>query len=54
MTDFLLRFSIARRWIVSGALGRNTRGKTDKALDAAEHLDVATLAALSSVAFGRT
>ena len=45
---------LARRWIVSGALGRNTRGKTDKALDAAERLDVATLAALSSVAFGRS
>jgi hypothetical protein len=33
---------LARRWIVSGALGRNTRGKTDKALDAAERLDLAT------------
>jgi hypothetical protein len=31
---------LARRWIVSGALGRNTRGKTDKALDAAERLDL--------------
>jgi hypothetical protein len=30
---------LARRWIVSGALGRNTRGKTGKALDAAERLD---------------
>ncbi len=36
---------LARRWIVSGALGRNTRGKTEKALDAAERLDVAALAA---------
>jgi hypothetical protein len=35
---------LARRWIVSGAFGRNTRGKTDKALDAAERLDVASLA----------
>jgi hypothetical protein len=34
---------LARRWIVSGALGRNTRGKTEKALDAAEKLDVASL-----------
>ena len=34
---------LARRWIVSGALGRNTRGKTEKALDAAERLDVASL-----------
>ena len=31
---------LARRWIVSGALGRNTRKKIEKALDAAEHLDV--------------
>ena len=36
---------LARRWIVSGALGRNTRGKTEKAFDAAERLDVAALAA---------
>jgi hypothetical protein len=35
---------IARRWIVSGALGRNTRKKTGKALDAAERLDLATVA----------
>ena len=35
---------LARRWIVSGALGRNTRGKTDKALDAAERLDIAAFA----------
>jgi hypothetical protein len=34
---------LARRWIVSGALGRNTRGKTEEALDAAERLDVASL-----------
>ena len=36
---------LTRRWIVSGALGRNTRGKSEKALDAAERLDVASLAA---------
>jgi hypothetical protein len=36
---------LARRWIVSGAFGRNTRGKTEKALDAAERLDLASLAA---------
>ena len=36
---------LARRWIVSGALGRNTHGKTDKALDAAERLDIGALAA---------
>jgi hypothetical protein len=34
---------LARRWIVSGAVGRNTRGKTEKALDAAERLDVSLL-----------
>jgi hypothetical protein len=34
---------LARRWIVSGAFGRNTRGKTEKALDAAERLDVSWL-----------
>ena len=39
---------LARRWIVSGALGRSTRGKTEKALDAAERLDVASLARSSS------
>ena len=32
---------LARRWIVSGALGRDTRKKTEKALDAAERLDLA-------------
>ena len=34
---------LARRWIVSGVFGRNMRRKTDKALDAAERLDVAGL-----------
>jgi len=33
---------LARRWIVSGAFGRNTRGKSEKALDAAERLDVSS------------
>jgi hypothetical protein len=36
---------LARRWIIAGAFGRNTRGKTEKALDAAERLDVASIAA---------
>jgi hypothetical protein len=36
---------LARRWIVSGALGRDTRGKAGKALDAAERLDLTALAA---------
>jgi hypothetical protein len=35
---------LARRWVMSGALGRNTRSKTEKALDAAERLDVAAVA----------
>ena len=35
---------LARRWIVSGAFGRNTRGKSEKALAAAERLDVSRLA----------
>ena len=43
-------FRLARRWIVSGALGRDTRGKTSRALDKAEHLDLATLAALARAA----
>ena len=44
---------LARRWIVSGALGRNTRGKTDKALEAAERLDLAAFVSRSSVARSR-
>jgi hypothetical protein len=32
---------LARRWIMNGALGRNTRKKIERALDAAEHLDLA-------------
>jgi hypothetical protein len=39
---------LARRWIVSGAFGRNTRGKTERALDAAERLDLASIAARAS------
>ena len=31
---------LARRWIVSGALGRDTRKKTEKALDAVERVDL--------------
>ena len=34
---------LGRRWIVSGAFGRNTRRKTQKALDAAERLDLSVL-----------
>jgi hypothetical protein len=36
---------LARGWIISGAFGRNTRGKAEKAFDAAERLDVASIAA---------
>ena len=43
---------LARRWITTGALGRSTRGKSDKALDAAERLDVSEIAA-GSRASGR-
>ncbi len=42
---------LARRWIVNGMLGRDTRGKTAKALDKAERLNLApyvTRAALPS------
>jgi hypothetical protein len=41
---------LARRWIINGALGRDTRSKTGKALDTAEHLDLPTLAARAPVA----
>ena len=37
---------LARRWIVSGAFGRTTRKKTEKALDAAERLDLASVVRL--------
>ncbi len=36
---------LARRWIVSGAFGRDTRGKTGKALDKAAKLDLTPYAA---------
>jgi hypothetical protein len=50
VSDFSLPLArLARGWIVSGALGRNTRGKTDKALDAAERLDLAAFASRSPV-----
>ena len=45
---------LARRWIVSGALGRNTRKKTEKALDAAERLDLASVAERVPIATGPT
>jgi hypothetical protein len=45
MSDFGLPLAqLARRWIVSGAFGRNTRRKTERALDAAERLDLASIA----------
>jgi hypothetical protein len=44
VTDLRLPLArLARRWIVSGVFGRNTRRKTEKALDAAERLDVSSL-----------
>ena len=45
---------LAQRWVVSGALGRNSRGKTDRALDAAERLDIAAFAWGSPVAPARS
>ena len=45
---------LARRWIVSGALGRNTRKKTKKALDAAERLDLTSVTRRSPIAAGPT
>lgn len=44
---------LARRWIVSGALGRNTRGKTDRALEAADRLDLAAFGSRSPARPGR-
>jgi hypothetical protein len=38
---------LARRWILNGALGRNTRGKTNKALEAAERVDLTAFASRS-------
>jgi hypothetical protein len=43
---------LARRWIVSGVLGRNTRRKTEKALDAADRLDLAAVTGRVPVAAG--
>ena len=40
---------LARRWIVSGVLGRSTQKKTEKALVAAERLDLAALARRAAV-----
>ena len=34
---------LVRRWLFRGAIGKDTRRVADKALDAAERLDVATL-----------
>jgi hypothetical protein len=44
---------LARRWIVSGAFGRNTRGKTEQALHAAERLDVSSVVGESPDQLGR-
>ena len=44
---------LARRWIVSGALGRNTQKKTEKALDAAERLDLTSVARRAHPAVSR-
>lgn len=44
---------LARRWIVSGAFGRNMRRKTDKALDAAERLDIRQIEAQTRTHHGQ-
>ena len=45
MTDARLPLAqLARRWIASGVFGRNTRRKAEKALDAAERLDMRQIA----------
>ena len=43
--DRLHLVRLARRWVLSGAFGRNTSKQAAKALDAAERLDAAELAA---------
>jgi hypothetical protein len=43
---------LARRWILSGVIGRDSRGKTGKALDKAAELDLGTLAALAPARVG--
>ena len=48
LTDVSLPLAqLARRWIMSGVFGRNTSRKTEKALDAAERLDVGQIASRS-------
>ena len=37
---------LVRRWVFRGAIGKDTRKAANKALDAAERLDMATLDAL--------
>ena len=43
--DGLRLARLSRRWVLSGAFGRNTSKQAARALDAAERLDAATLAA---------
>ena len=43
--DRLHLVRLGRRWVLSGAFGRNTSKQAAKALDAAERLDAAELAA---------
>jgi hypothetical protein len=51
ISDLRLPLSrLARRWVVSGMFGRNTRRKTGKSLDAAERLDIGSLAARAPLA----
>ena len=43
--DGLHLVRLSRRWVLSGAFGRNTSKRAERALDAAERLDAVTLAA---------
>jgi hypothetical protein len=43
--DGLHLVRLSRRWLLSGAFGRNTSKHAERALDAAERLDAAALAA---------
>jgi hypothetical protein len=43
--DGLHLVRLSRRWVLSGAFGRNTSKHAEKALDAAERLDASTFAA---------
>jgi hypothetical protein len=45
MDDRLRLVRLTRKWVLGGAFGRKTSKRAAKALDAAERLDIAELAA---------